>query len=140
MSRNEEIVAEARGWLGTRWVHQGRNRQGIDCVGLLVMVARNLEIADYDYTDYPRRPDGTFIQHFAKVLKPLSLDEAGDGDVLIFAQGGHACHCGIRATRHGRPSIIHSHARRKAVIEEDLKQAVESVGVVVRAFGFPGDD
>ena len=55
----EEIVAEARKWIGTPFRHQGRIRgRGVDCVGLPLCVMRDLGIADWteDFRVYPRRP------------------------------------------------------------------------------------
>ena len=30
----EMVVAEARTWIGVKWRHQGRTREGVDCIGL----------------------------------------------------------------------------------------------------------
>ncbi|MDE3017017.1 MAG: hypothetical protein KGI29_08895 [Pseudomonadota bacterium] len=65
------IVACARGWIGTRFHHQGRlrktesHRGGVDCLGLLVGIAQELDLrapdgtrlAVFDKADYPHQPD-----------------------------------------------------------------------------------
>lgn len=39
MPRSDEIVTEARSWVGTRYVHQHRAKgHGVDCVGLIIGV------------------------------------------------------------------------------------------------------
>ena len=66
------IVAQARTWLGTRFHHQGRlkanaeHKGGVDCLGLIVEVSRELNITDknggllasHDMTDYSWLPSG----------------------------------------------------------------------------------
>ena len=36
---NADILAHARGYLGTPWVHQGRSSAGLDCLGLALQYA-----------------------------------------------------------------------------------------------------
>lgn len=115
----ERIVAEARSWLGVPWRHQGRSRAGIDCVGLVVQVARALDLSDYDHTAYGRRAQGQgFVEHFRANMDSVAIPEAGPGDVLVFADQAYPCHCGILSERLDRPHLIHAHVLRRQVIEE----------------------
>lgn len=50
------VVAEAVSWEGVPWEHQGRGRNGVDCVGYLVCVARALELEVPDDRTYGRSP------------------------------------------------------------------------------------
>ena len=104
VSRNN-VVAEARSWIGTRWIHQGRDRNGIDCIGLVVVVRRALGIGDYDVAGYPRVPDGTFLSHFVRaggVRVPIL--EIRPADLLLFRVARAPCHVGIvRARRRCHP-------------------------------------
>ena len=54
----DQIVAEARSWLGVEWRHQGRNRSGVDCVGLAIAVGRGLGVLPTyaDHMGYGRLP------------------------------------------------------------------------------------
>ena len=54
----DAIIAAARSWLGVPWRHQGRTRQGVHCAGLVVLVGRELGLADYDTHAYGRRTRG----------------------------------------------------------------------------------
>ena len=115
----EAIVAEARGWLGVPWRHQGRSRAGIDCVGLVVQVARALRLSDYDHTVYGRRAQGqSFVEHFRSNMDGIAIPEAVPGDVLVFADQVYPCHCGFLTERHHQPHLLHAHALRRQVIEE----------------------
>jgi cell wall-associated NlpC family hydrolase len=56
------VVREARNWVGVPYRHQGRDRGGIDCVGLPIVVLRSLglvvpEFAALDYSRTPRPDD-----------------------------------------------------------------------------------
>jgi cell wall-associated NlpC family hydrolase len=55
-----DVIREARGWKGTPFHHQGRVRAGIDCVGLVIVVARALRLVapDFDFAAYGRCPTG----------------------------------------------------------------------------------
>ncbi|MCV0351593.1 MAG: C40 family peptidase [Nitratireductor sp.] len=115
----DAIVAEARTWLGVPWRHQGRSRAGVDCAGLVVLVARTLELADHDSTAYGRRAQGQgFVEHFRGHMEGIAVTQARPGDVLVFADQAYPCHCGFLTERLGRPHLLHAHATRRQVIEE----------------------
>jgi len=119
VSRNN-VVAEARSWIGTRWIHQGRDRNGIDCIGLVVVVRRALGIGDYDVAGYPRVPDGTFLSHFVRaggVRVPIL--EIRPADLLLFRVARAPCHVGIVTARDGDViRMTHAHLPRHRVVEE----------------------
>lgn len=116
---SERIVAEARAWLGVPWRHQGRTRCGVDCVGLVVCVARGLDLSDYDSTGYGRRAQGQgFVEHFRSNMDAVPIPHARPGNVLVFADHAYPCHCGFLTERLGHPHLLHAHATRRKVIEE----------------------
>ena len=115
----DTIVAEARTWLGVPWRHQGRSRAGVDCAGLVVLVARALELADHDSKAYGRRAQGQgFVEHFRAHMDGIAITQAKPGDVLVFADQAYPCHCGFLTERLGRLHLLHAHATRRQVIEE----------------------
>ena len=65
MALLSDIVDQARGYLGTPFLHQGRTRHGLDCVGLVIRVAHDLGLSDYDIDHYARAPSGRMM---ARVL------------------------------------------------------------------------
>ena len=84
---SEDIVAEARRWIGAPWRHQGRGPAGVDCIGLLIVVADALGVPHHDVQGYDRRATGTrLLKAFAVDLDPLPFDEARPGDILVFAE------------------------------------------------------
>lgn len=122
MATSDEIIDQARTYKGVKWRHQGRNRStGIDCVGLIAMVAKDLKISDYDFTSYQRRANGDeFLTHFRSNLPEVHVNDIEPGDVLVFADSKYQCHAGIMSYKHGRPHFIHSFAGTRKVVEQEL--------------------
>lgn len=53
-----QVVETARSYMGVRWLHQGRTRRGLDCAGLVVVVAHELGLTSFDTASYGRMPEG----------------------------------------------------------------------------------
>lgn len=139
MVERTDIVAMARSFVGAKWRHQGRTDRHLDCAGLVVRTAGKLGLSDYDVSDYPRRPNGEFVQAFLDAgCQRVRPDEALEGDVLIFNEGKTSCHCGILAELHGQPSVVHAHANRRCVLEETLEDARSVVGRPTVFLRLPG--
>ncbi len=130
-----EVVARARGWLGTRFHHQGRlkksggQRGGVDCLGLLVGVAAELELNDRhgrpfgaaDVRDYCHLPNTQKLRDtLLTVLDEVPVDDVAPGDVLLMDVDGRAQHLGIVTDWCGGLGIIHAYAPARAVVEHAL--------------------
>lgn len=130
------LITEARRWLGTPFRHQGRSAGGLDCVGLLIMIARGLSLPHHDVTGYTRRAEGMgFLDHFHAHLVEITPSDLRTGDVPVFVETAYPCHTGLMATQHGVPHLIHAHALRGRVIEEPF--AGEWAEKLRFAFRFP---
>lgn len=115
----QELVQEARSWVGHPWRHQGRGVRGIDCVGLVVRVAHGFGLSEYDATGYSRRATGVgFEKHFDDNMNRVNIMDVREGDVVIFADTTYPCHCAFYSESKGYPTIIHAHAMRRKVLEE----------------------
>lgn len=123
-----QVVQAARGWLDTPFHHQARVKGvGVDCVGLIICVARELGLCapDFDVDAYARTPDGSSLMRQAGGLMrrvPMGV-EPQLGQVIVVALGGEPQHLGILGDyRHGGLSIIHaaSTAQPGRVIETRL--------------------
>ncbi len=109
------IVAEARGWIGTRYCHQGsRKGVGCDCLGLVRGVYRNC-IGSEPEMPPPYAPDWaeasgeeSLADAALRHLVPVAREEISGGDVLLFRwrEGYVAKHAAI-ATSEG--TMIHAH-------------------------------
>lgn len=119
MIARDDIISEARGWLEVPWRHQGRTRHGIDCAGLVIKVANDLGISQYDTTAYQRRTSGhEFMDHFNSNMKKKRVSSAEPGDVLLFRDDMFPCHSAIIGIKPEGLTIIHAYANRKKVVEE----------------------
>jgi cell wall-associated NlpC family hydrolase len=129
--RRDAILAAARSYLGVRYHHQGRNRAGMDCAGLIVCVARDLGINAGDLTAYARRPDGRTLRNVIEAQAP-GTDCYKPGDILLMRFEADPQHLAI-VTDHG---MIHSYARARMVVEHRM-DAVWTARIVA-AYQFPG--
>lgn len=105
------IVAEARSWVGTPFRHQQRAKgHGVDCIGLVVGVARALGLPLQDRTDYARMPDGvTLGAELARQFDAVAEADMRPGDVLLFAMSKLPRHVAIYVGEvDGHPRMVHA--------------------------------
>ena len=129
-----EIVAEAKTWLGVRWRHLGRDRNGLDCIGLLVVVANHFgqKVADRD--DYRRTPDGNLFRGMVEEqTDPGDLMHIKSGTIFMIKQGGMTCHCGIAILDGGIGQMISASLLQRKVVIEPFAQYWHDV-IKVREF------
>ncbi len=135
---SHEVIAAARDWIGTPWRHQGRSRQGVDCIGLLVVVARGFGLEVLDRTDYARDPSSVeLLTHLRRHLRFVYPGENGLGAVGIFRQARLVCHVGILAERDGAPSVIHARMDMRQVVEHPIVAEGRDMALV-EVGAFPG--
>lgn len=121
MSTAGAIVIAARQYLGVRWQHQGRDREGLDCAGLVIAVAHDLGLSDFDTRDYERQAtDETMLQLCRQHLQEVPTDGLQPGDVVVmrFENQRHIAFVGDYV--HGGLSLIHAHAPSRRVVEHRL--------------------
>jgi len=113
----EKIVEEARTWLGVRFKHQGRTRNGVDCVGLVLKVHEQLFGDEKEITGYERRPNQRMVYDLmGKHLIRIRPEEAQPGDVVLMAFDTGATHLGIISEK----TIIHAYLQARKVVEQPL--------------------
>ena len=114
-TRAERIVAAARGWIGTPYLHQASLKGvGCDCLGLLRGVYREVCGADpeqppaysADWAEASRRE--AMAEAALRHLTPITPDAFDAGDVVLFRwrPALPAKHCGIAT---GRDAMVHAH-------------------------------
>jgi cell wall-associated NlpC family hydrolase len=116
------FVGQARSWLGVPWVHQGRSRAGVDCVGLLVCAARELGLAAgaVDVQDYARQPHGGRLREMAEQHLVPSGYPLQPGHVVLMRFDGEEQHIGLIGDYPAGLSLIHAHSRLGSVVEHRL--------------------
>lgn len=145
----EQVVEAARTWHGTPFRHQGRNEPpgtGIDCVGLLVVVAKMLEYPEIiDVEGYRRVPSADTIKKTLLAnCDEIPIDEVKAGDIYLMRLGGRKPrHAAIRISdetdlaRGIEPQIIHAFAMGPSgqVIIESVRQRMKDVAAGFRLRG-----
>lgn len=150
MLNTDAIVAEARRWIGTPYVHQHRERgHAVDCVGLVIGVGLGAGVlgtwspeAWAPHESYGRSPNPAHMTRaIEQFLKPLELDrgqEAPDGTILFMGWREHLpMHLAIMARApDGRRTMIHAFAHVGRVVEHGF--SAEWPDRVVSAWAYPG--
>lgn len=112
------IVAEARGWIGTPYLHQCATKgAGTDCLGLLRGVWRALygpepEVVPAYTRDWDEVTTRELLLAAARrLLREKPLGQTAAGDVLVFRmrEGRVAKHLGIAAEVGASPTFIHAY-------------------------------
>lgn len=124
----QAVVAEARGWIGTPYVHQAAVRAaGTDCLGLLRGIWRALygaepELAPAYTPDWSEAArDERLWRAAGRHLLAKPMAQIAPGDVMLFRMraGSVAKHLGIAAAVGTTPSFIHAYTGH-GVIESPL--------------------
>jgi len=136
----EAIVAVARGWLGTPYVHQASCKgAGCDCLGLIRGVYRDLcgaepEVPPAYTADWAEATSRETLRDAARRhLREVPLAAAAAGDVVLFRMiaTGPAKHAAILT---GADTMIHAYSGR-AVCETHLGRWWQAR--LAHAFSFP---
>lgn len=120
------IVAEARAWIGTPYLHQASCKgAGTDCLGLLRGVWRSLHGGEPQavpaYTQDWAEPSGHEVLTDAAMRWLISAQGENPGDILLFRMrdGSIAKHLGIAGQVGPHPTFIHAYTGH-AVCEHAL--------------------
>ena len=135
----EQLVKTARSWLGTKFHHQGRSKKNtkhkgaVDCIGLLIGIAKELEIKSLNGTAIDQN-DCTNYSKIGSAQKLLRLLDAhlvtipkGDeniGDIMVFKIAGQPQHVGILSDGiNDSFNLIHCYESSKKVVEHCFSKA-----------------
>lgn len=123
---SKAVLAIARAWLGTPYLHQSSVQGvGCDCLGLARGIWRAQhgqepwEVPPYS-RDWGEAGQREVLAEAARaVLIEIPRDQAGPGALILFrmARGAPAKHCGLLGDSVIRPTLIHAYDR-SGVIEE----------------------
>lgn len=126
--RANDIVLIANGLVGVRYRHQGRNEMGLDCAGLIIVVAQLLDLTDKDTTSYSRRPNVSEFTAFMIETNctQLPYGEHEHGDILRFNTAGWPVHIAVyEIDERGQEWYIHASILHKKVTRDPLTPKVK---------------
>lgn len=139
-----QIASAARGWVGTPFQHQQRERGvAVDCAGVVIGVARELALVEpgFDVNGYTRLPDGrTLLEHCRRWMREIDVEAMTVGDVLVVRFDREPQHFGILVDyRHGGLAIVHAATKYGRVVETRLLFGSSPRAMkFVAAFALPG--
>jgi len=146
MPTREDIVAEARTWVGTPFQHLTRVKGiGVDCVGLVIAIADDLGIKDNDgkpflrddYRAYPTQPSDRFVHdECCRRLVRKSVNDLCQGDIVSLKVPRTACHVAIITERQGVLYMIHGYSPLRKVVEHILDNSFRRR--IIGVFSYPG--
>lgn len=135
----EQWIEKLRSFDGVPFRHQGRSREAVDCLGLLIVATEELGLAGGaadSMKHYDHMPDFRLFQHWhtqyaidVPYNRLHKLDEQVQlGDILAFwiDKPEFPRHLAVYTGKdgHGRNTMIHSHAmQRRGVMENVITTA-----------------
>lgn len=122
MITSQQLIDEARSWVGVPYRHQGRSRRtGVDCIGLIVAVAQRFELFPAHVrppANYTRRPiDGQLERQVAALCTPIEAPEAGCLVLMRWNPRAPASHCGIITGE----NMVHAYGGNAKVVEHGFR-------------------
>jgi cell wall-associated NlpC family hydrolase len=134
--RGAQIVSEARAWVGVRYAHQGRSREGVDCIGLPVCVRAALGLPALDVSGYERETtDSAMLDYCRAHMTEIAPSDLQPGDVLVCVNGTVRHMAIVADYLYGGHSIIHAWLPARAVVECRLDE--KFMAGVTACFRFP---
>lgn len=118
MTTPEEIVAEARSWLNTRWSHQQRLKGvATDCAGIVIGVAQAKAGFTAEIPPYSRQASNYGLMRVCD-QHMIRADGPALGRVALMRFADEPEHIGIFGDYPtGGLSLIHAYAKVKKVVE-----------------------
>ena len=136
MPGRDEFVAMARTWVGVPWRRVGTRRDGVNCLGLLVGVARELGGLDSlvaraePYANFARAPEhGDMLRRMKEYLRVVPRREAVPGDLPLFRIDGEPQHVTLLVAP---DTVLHSGERAGGVREVRLVPPGWTLSIVLR--------
>jgi len=127
------FLSEARSWIDVPWVHQGRNRYGVDCIGLVLVTCWALALTDYDISGYGRTPNADMLMRELDArARRIDLASALPADLVLSRFNHDPQHVGILTAR----GILHAYAGARRVVETALPRSWRRR--IVAAYAVPG--
>jgi cell wall-associated NlpC family hydrolase len=119
--KRRDIIAEARKWIGVPYRHQGRGKFGIDCVGLLIEVAKGLGRPVNAPSAYSSMPQGyQLLNPCNEQLWKPARQKVIPGDLGVYWGWNEAepQHFAFIGEHSGRLTVIHSFSKYNEVVEQ----------------------
>lgn len=144
MTTHAQVVAEARDWIGTPYIHQASLKHvGADCIGLIIGVARCLGMPlatvfdrDVRFKGYGRPPNPRLLLQACDIyLDRIEIEQALPGDIALGRVEIDPQHFGILSSIDPL-YIIHSYTQVGKVTENGVNEKMQKY--VLRMYRYKG--
>lgn len=123
MFTRQKVVDVARSYVGVSFRLYGRDRTGVDCVGLLYCIGKDLGIEAANDTNYSIQPEPAKLQKMLDAYTmPVPMNPPRTGRVLKLRQMLFPMHIGILVVEHGRLSVINANVKKRRVVEDGWEE------------------
>jgi cell wall-associated NlpC family hydrolase len=96
MPTPQEFIDQVRTYIDVPFFHTGRDRNGLDCVGLFIAAAHDLGMFVYDDRNYTRDIDAEYLKrHLLVVCNWIEVGDEKPGDLLLFEVMKNPQHVGV---------------------------------------------
>lgn len=145
MTTRRDVVAAARGWIGTPFHASARLKGvGVDCAGLVIGVMRELKLCapDWDVPPYRQTPDGvSMLAQCDLYMRRITQEEMQPGDVICTVCSVHPQHLGILADHlhfERGLAVIHASNNRAEYRVIETRLMFSRISRFVAAYALPG--
>lgn len=110
-------------YIGVPFMHQGRTRRGLDCVGLLALSMRDCGYVVENIPSYGRQPADGKLRAALEPYGLVELDRPPAIDDVIVASlrpGGPAVHIGIVTAHPHGLGVVHTYGHIGKVVHQRL--------------------
>lgn len=138
MPNRQDVIDEARSYCGTPYHHQGRVKgAGVDCLGLVIGVAHNLGLSDFDHQSYSALPSPRVLKSFAdQLMARKQRTDARPGDVALIAWRRVPQHLALITDLSGGLGLLHAYGEVGCVVEHRL--SADWWDAIVGVYAIPG--
>jgi len=115
-----ELIVQARTWIGVPFVHQGRSRYGVDCIGFVMTLMREVGGLPQDFAyskNYARRPTFELFDFISQHFERSAATAPGLMVLIRWPNDQYASHLAILTG----PTIIHCYERMRGVVEHSYR-------------------
>ena len=114
------VIAQARTWVGIPFLHQGRSRYGVDCLGFVACVMNELGVSEFLNHlphNYERNPQAKFADTLPDFSREIPLQPAALL-MIVFPFAKWPSHCAI----YTGTTMIHCHEMDRKVVEHGFQE------------------
>lgn len=117
MISREILIQEIKKYIGIPFLHMGRGENGLDCIGLIYVVAKNLNLVkDYKIPPYNPTPDFNELYNQLKKcsdIQRILIKDSLPGDFFLISDQNLPCHFAFLIDKN---QMVHANRFRKKVV------------------------